>query len=321
MKHLCLFIIIIVSVSAQVSVTDTSFAKNRIGIDSSEISYFYENNEITLQPEKLDSISLMEKPDVFRRQFNYPVIITLGAVTATSLYFINDYYQNTWWRDKAEFKFMNDWKYALWIDKLGHFYGTYLQSFAFSSGFEASGFHTEESAWYGASCALALQLYIEVQDGYGPQWGFSPGDAVSDLLGSSYFVLKYYYPYLNNFQPRVSYYPSKEYLNRTNNDHNIMDDYEGQKLWLSIRIKNLLPESVAEYWPSFLMLSIGYAVKNHQPDGYKENEFYIAFDIDAEEIPLFGKGWQFVKNTLNYLHFPLPGLRISPGLKFVPISY
>jgi hypothetical protein len=140
-------------------------------------------------------------------------------------------------------------------------------------------------------------------------------------MGAIYGVSQYYYPYLKNFQPRVSYFPSKEYLEGEKEDGNISDDYEGQKLWLAFRMKNLLPKSLSEYWPAFLMLSVGYGVHNLDGSGNGESQFYLAFDIDAEEIPLYGPFWQFIKNTLNYIHFPLPGIQISPKIKLFTISY
>ena len=61
------------------------------------------------------------------------------------------------------------------------------------------------------------------------------------------------------------------------------------------------------------MISVGMGVNNYEDQTYKQNEFYIAFDFDAEEIPLNGSFWQFIKNTLNYFHFPMPGIRITPN--------
>ena len=178
-----------------------------------------------------------------------------------------------------------------------------------------------------------MQLYVEIQDGYAPtdkvtgepKWGFSPGDAISDFIGASYFVARYYYPYLNNFQLRVSYYPSEAMRNGEKPDNNISDDYDGQKMWLAFRMKNLLPNSMAEYWPSFLMLSAGYAVSgigDNATDAGLQQSYYIAFDIDAEEIPLHGEFWSFIKNTLNYFHFPMPGIKFSnDGVQFLLIAY
>ncbi len=284
---------------------------------------------------KSDSLSKIEAPlrlsflssnvkdsNPFEREINYPILGGIGIVTASAVLAINHYYETTWWREnRTSFKFVNDWKYALWIDKFGHMLGTELIAHGFSSALEAANVGERSAVWMGAAGALAMQLYVEYKDGFGPKWGFSPGDAVSDFLGAAYYVGKYYYPDLKNFQLRFSYFPSKKMLEGKMPDHNISDDYEGQKLWLSVRMNNLLPKKWASVWPDWLMLSFGYGVKNLDGRGGGEKDFFLAFDFDAEELPLHGPIWNFVKNTLNYIHFPMPGIRISHGITFLAFAY
>ncbi len=270
---------------------------------------FAENSIITI-----DSVRSLPIPVPPESGVNYYGISAIAAASGAGVYFIRDYFKNTWWKDQrtSEFKITWDNDYALGVDKFGHFFGTYLFSHGFSAAFDASDVEREKAVWYSASLALAFQLYVEIEDGFGPLWGFSPGDAICDLLGSAYWVAQYYYPFLNNFQPRVSYYPSEKFLNGDKNHSNISDDYEGQKLWLGLRMKNLLPKEIAEYWPSFLMLSVGVGAQGLDGIGGGERQFYIAFDLDPLEIPLYGSFWQFIKNTLDMIHFPMPGIRISP---------
>ncbi len=281
----------------------------------------------------------IEDKEKLSNEINYPVLggITLGY--AYAIYQINDYYKNTWWKADTNYTYdgsfhmVNDWSYALWLDKFGHMYGTTLISHFFSVGLNASNINDELSTWLSAAGGLGMQLYVEIQDGYAPtdkitgkpKWGFSPGDAVADVLGASYFVARYYYPYLNNFQFRASYYPSRAMLNGEKSDHNFSDDYDGQKMWLAFRMKKLLPEKLAKHWPSFLMLSAGYGVTGIGDNANKNGivpSYYVAFDIDAEEIPFNGKFWELIKTTLNYLHFPMPGIKFSQdGVQFLLIAY
>lgn len=259
--------------------------------------------------------------DVLETEINYPVLGGIAALSLGAGYLIHKYQLNAWWKDnRQDFHFVNDWEYAMWQDKIGHFYATYLLAHGFSAGLEAANMDLERSAVYGGLAALAFELYIEYEDGFGPNWGFSPGDAAFDVLGAGYSVAQYYIPFLKNFQVKISYYPSQEYRDGTH-EGNVSDDYEGQKYWLSLRMKQLLPESVAEFWPAFLNLAIGRQVKNLNGSGGGDESIYIALDLDAEEIPLYGKGWQFVKNTLNYLHLPMPGIRISPNTVFFGLCY
>ncbi|MBN2570795.1 MAG: DUF2279 domain-containing protein [Ignavibacteriales bacterium] len=264
----------------------------------------------------------IQKVDLMSDDINYWTLAGVGAISTGIWYGVHQYYANAWWQEQDnKFRVVNDWEYALSIDKLGHFYGANLIGHLFSAGFEAANLSLEASTIYGALASLAFQLYVEIQDGFGPQWGFSPGDALGDILGSVYLVGQYYIPYLKNFQPRFSYYPSDEFLNNEKPDMNLVNDYQGQKLWMGLRMKEILPEAISEYWPSFLMLSVGYGVKDLDSSGGGIREWYIGLDLDAEAIPLYGKFWQFVKNSLNYIHFPMPGIRISPDFTFLVFCF
>ncbi|MBU0474150.1 MAG: YfiM family protein [Bacteroidetes bacterium] len=305
---------------------------------SDTLNHFYPKNKFLTHLGEMQQIYQISKIDPLKKEINYPILSGVGLSYAFLIYEINDYYKNTWWKKNSDYTYdgtfhiVNDWNYALWLDKFGHAYGTALISHFFSAGFQAANVNPELATWLGVIGGFGMQLYVEIQDGYAPlnsdgepKWGFSPGDAVSDFLGASYFVAKYYYPYLNNFQLRVSYFPSEAFRNGMKPDNNISDDYDGQKMWLAFRMKNLLPNNLAEYWPSFLMLSAGYSVSGigEYATGNKLTpSYFIAFDLDASEIPLHGEFWEFIKNTLNYLHFPLPGIKISnDGISFLLFAY
>lgn len=268
------------------------------------------NNKI---PISLMSKVLRTQIDPLSTKIDYTNLAIISGITLATGITIHIYQANAWWQEQgSKFKVVNDWKYALWIDKMGHFFGTTLTSHALSAALEGANLDLERAAVYGALGALAFELFIEIEDGFGPQWGFSPGDASSDILGAAFSIGQYYYPFLKNIQPRVSYYPSEEFRAGQHKGNNIIDDYSGQKYWLAFRISKLLPDEISAYWPSFLMISTGMGIKNWNGFGGGSREFFIALDFDAEAIPLYGKFWQFVKNTLNYIHFPLPGIRISP---------
>jgi len=250
--------------------------------------------------------------DPLKTDIDYTLLAGVGGLTLGVGIGVQIYQANAWWQDQGStFKFENDWEYALWLDKLGHFYGTALIAHGLSAGFEASNVDLEMSAIYGAIGAFTFETFVEIQDGYGPNWGFSPGDLGADFLGALYTVGQYYYPTLKHIQPRASYYPSKEYRNGEH-EGNIIDDYAGQKYWLAFRMKELLPKTISEYWPSFLMLSVGMGLRDWDGSGGGKRDIFIALDFDAETLPLHGPIWQFVKNTLNFIHFPMPGIRISP---------
>ncbi|MCX6150218.1 MAG: DUF2279 domain-containing protein [Ignavibacteriales bacterium] len=256
----------------------------------------------------------------FKTEINYNILAGMGALFLGTGYYIDYYQRKAWWLGgRTKLHLQNDWSYALNIDKIGHFYATNLYAHAFSGGYEAANMQAEQSTWFSALSALLFELYIETEDGFHKDYGFSPGDAGGDVLGSAFYIAQYYYPFLKNFQPRFSYIPTEK-LKHTPNKI-FIDDYEGQKYWMSMRMKNILPEGIADYWPSFLNLSVGMGVKNLNGSGGGQREFYIAFDLDTEELPLYGSFWQFMKNSFNYIHFPMPGIRITPNSKFFVLCF
>jgi len=295
--------------------TQALYSQNTTPIDSIKITKI----PISLLP----NTQIKNKPRLnpLETKIDYNMLYGVSALVLATGIGVHIYQANAWWQNQSStFKIMNDWKYALWLDKMGHFYGTNLIAHGLSASLEAANVDLEHSAIYAAAGALAFELFVEIEDGFGPQWGFSPGDAGADLLGASYSLAQYYFPVLKHIQPRVSYFPSEKYLNGEHKG-NIIDDYAGQKYWLAFRMKELLPKKIAKYWPSFLMLSVGMGLRDWNGFGVGKQDVFIALDFDAETIPLHGKFWQFVKNTLNYLHFPMPGIRISPTSAAFVIVY
>lgn len=259
--------------------------------------------------------------DPLKTKVDYTSLAVVGGITLGVGVGVHIYQANAWWQNQSsKFKIVNDWEYALWLDKMGHFFGSALMAHGLSAGLEAANVDLEKSAIYGAIGAFAFETFIEIEDGFGPEWGFSPGDWGADFLGALYTVGQYYYPTLKHIQPRVSYFPSKKYRDGEHKG-NIIDDYAGQKYWLAFRMKELLPQNISEYWPSFLMLSVGMGLRDWDGYGGGKQDIFIALDLDAEQIPLYGPVWQFIKNTLNFIHFPMPGIRITPDAAAFVIVY
>jgi VanZ family protein len=268
-------------------------------------------------------ISKLNVPDFdpFKSDINYTTLAGVGALYLGSGIGVHLYQANAWWKDnRSRFHFQNDMEYAIFMDKIGHFYGTVLLAHAFSAGLEAGNIPLDQAALWGGVMAFAFQMYVEIEDGFGPDWGFSISDAIADLAGAGFAISQYYFPFMKNFQFKFSYYPSKKYREGLHRG-NIIDDYEGQKYWLSVRVKNILPQPISEYWPSFLNLAVGVQGRDLTADGGGYREYYFALDLDAEELPLYGKGWQFVKNTLNFFRIPFPGIRISPDAAFLVFCF
>lgn len=255
---------------------------------------------------------------------DYLLLGGLGAAYAGSILGIHLYQQNAWWSgDRGDFRIIEDWDYALSIDKVGHFYAPVILAHAFSVGLEAARVDYGTGIWISSAAALLFQLYVEFEDGFAKQWGFSTGDAIMDVTGAAYPLFQYYYPVLYNFQPRFSYLPDKLGKEGHNQGQKLIlvDDYEGQKFWLSVRVNNLLGKEFEKFWPDFLMLTVGYGVRELDGRGGGKSDIYIGFDFDYETIPLFGSFWQMWKNSFGFIKFPMPAVRITNGVAFFGLCF
>jgi len=279
--------------------------------------------KLSLNSDSLTSLKEVNSKLEFPKP-DYLLLGGLGAAYTGSILGIHLYQQNAWWSgDRGKFRVIDDWDYALSIDKVGHFYAPVILAHAFSVGLEAARVDYGTGIWISSAAALLFQLYVEFEDGFAKKWGFSPGDAIMDVAGAAYPVFQYYYPFLYNFQPRFSYLPT----NLGKEGHNagqkliVVDDYEGQKFWLSVRVNNLFGKEFEKFWPDFLMLTLGYGVRELDGRGGGKSDIYIGFDFDYETLPLFGPIWQMWKNTFSFIKFPMPAVRITNGIAFFGLAF
>ncbi|MEJ5305951.1 MAG: DUF2279 domain-containing protein [Ignavibacteria bacterium] len=287
-------------------------------IKSNDVYYIFKYKE--LQP--IQPVNYNLKTKIY---FDRLLLVT--ALTSASIAVVHHHQSKAWWQGtRTKFHFQNDWEYALWIDKLGHWWGATAIQHLFSSSLSWSNFSDETSMWLGSILALTYQLYVETYDGYAKDWGFSPGDAMFDFGGAFYPLLQYYIPPLKNVNLKLSYYPSKRLLKKDPNDELyrnkfVIDDYEGQSFYLSFKINNMLPENLEKYWPDFLCLAIGYQMRNWNGYAVADQNYFLTLDYDFEQIPLYGQFWQFLKNTFNLIHFPAPGINFSKKKIYLTITY
>ncbi|MEZ4723645.1 MAG: DUF2279 domain-containing protein [Candidatus Kapaibacterium sp.] len=268
-------------------------------------------------------------------KINVPYFIGITATTAAFMVSQHIYQSNTIWKDKAEFKIIEDGQYALYADKAGHIFGGYIMSYAYTEFLSSAGISWELSNILGASIGLTYQTYIEVLDGYGSNFGFSPSDFYADIFGASFFLAQHYVPFLQNFTPKFMYIPADAHGERKRRPHfAFIDDYSSHTMWMSVNVHNILGEEYNQYWPKWLQLSFGYAVRNlcdpNDPnfdctDSYAVNgivhgdrKFIIALDYNlAELIPEVGAPFDWFVQSLNYVKFPSPAIEFGEETKFM----
>ena len=269
-----------------------------------------------------------------------PIPVAIFATALTGVFWLQHEMQmNTIWKNQTAFKFQDDALEEIWIDKCGHFYGVYASSYFLREVFLASGFSWNAANNWGAAVGLLYSTYVEILDGFGEQWGFSPTDAAANVLGGLFFVAQNYYPSLQNITPKFHYIPSEWFGYKSRIPHEIfIDDYSSQAFFYSLNIHNMMPDSwsLKKYYPSWLELSIGYVVRNalvlYQTDrpeipcsecislqegAWGSPRLVLALDYNmAKLLPDGGNTWNWFKQSLNLLKFPSPALEIGKVTRF-----
>lgn len=265
-----------------------------------------------------------------------PTILTAAAVTGI-ITGIHVYQQDAWWKDRRTgFHFLTDWGYAAQADKFGHFFAGYFTSYIGYESLVASGFSSKTAAWLGPLLALGFQTYVEVEDGFSP-FGFDPTDQAANFLGPAFLSAQNYVPFLQNFKFKWSYFPSDRLQNGEVTGHNtiVIDNYNGQTIWFTAKMSNLLPKSFG--WPEWLRLAIGYGAYN--VDQWNVNEsggldllpagrrYYVSLDYNLVDIlPSLGSFGNWLVQTADFIHWPAPAIEFGPHLKpkfflFYPIEF
>lgn len=240
------------------------------------------------------------------------------------------YQANAWWNDqRTDFHVFDDPTYKDQFDKWGHAFGGYYSAHFFDEAFAWSGFSPLQSAALGATCAALWELYIEIEDGFARDWGFSHGDAIADLIGAGAYFATKQIPYLDNIKYKWFYWPSKQMLESRpdipGQTQTFIEDYAGQSFWISLNVDGVLPEVAKPYWPDWLNVAVGVADYSlgapvDPVRGFEDRKkaWMISLDYDfAKVIPEFDSPiLNFIRRGLDYWHFPAPAMRISPDPRF-----
>lgn len=294
-------------------------------IDSSE--FYYANTK---------RFSLTGKLPLKETDINYLNTGLFAGFFTTWFYLQHVGQMETIWDEIGDFHFYEDGKYAMYADKAGHWFGTYYTSYFLKEALILCGFSWDTSTLLGAFLGLSYSTYVEVLDGFGINWGFSPSDFYADLAGFLFFIGQHYWPFLENFTPKFTYIPANWHgdLKRQPSDM-FIDDYSSHTLWLSVNVDNLLPEKAADYWPDWLEISFGYAVRNLCCPGCKgincdpnisepvdplvwgNRKFVIALDYNLVKLLPDGPNFlNWLKQSANYLKFPAPAIEFGNETEF-----
>ena len=125
-------------------------------------------------------------PPAFHKGRFAAVVATEAALYAGTMAYLNF----IWYKDtkRVPFAFYADGKGYLQVDKFGHAYGAYLESYAGYRALRWSGASKKKALLYGGTLGFFLQSPIEIIDGFYEGWGFSWSDMAANAVGSSFVI-------------------------------------------------------------------------------------------------------------------------------------
>ena len=252
--------------------------------------------------------------------------MTLGGYAVGAAYLGVVWYAK---EDLTHFHFFDDSREWQQMDKAGHVFGGYHASRWMIDLYKWSGYPKKKAIWKGATVGFLAMSSIEVLDGFGKKWGASVYDVGANALGSGLAVLNQGLWNENRLQLKVSYRtssyardPAHEDLFGSNFGSRFLKDYNGQTLWLSVRLHSFLPEgSFKDNYPPWLNVAVGYGAEG-MIGGYGQEEWeiirqrefrqaYLSLDIDFTQIPTQSGLLRSVFSVLNMFRLPLPALEFD----------
>jgi hypothetical protein len=245
-----------------------------------------------------------------------------------------------WYKDheRVPFHWYNDSKGYLQMDKFGHAYSAYWESYAAYHAFRWAGVDKKKALIYGGPVGLIFQTPVEIFDGLYEGWGFSWSDMAANTFGSLLFTTQEAIFDEQIVLMKFSYSPSgypkyHEILGETPAESFFLD-YNGQTQWLSGNIRRI---TGIEKVPPWLNIAIGYSgngmIKefknptyyNGEPFPYLERyrQYIFSLDIDLSRIPVKKRWMSRLFSTINIIKVPFPAVEFNriDKLKFHALYY
>jgi hypothetical protein len=239
---------------------------------------------------------------------------------------------------RSSFHFFNDNAEWLQVDKAGHMYGAYIESYGSYEMWRWSGLSRKQRIWIGGLSGLAYQSIIEVLDGLSSEYGFSTGDYAANILGSGLFIAQELAWDDQRIKLKFSFH-KKDYgtadldaranvIYGRSETERFFKDYNAATDWVSVNIKSFFPKTNLPRWFS---VAFGYGAEGmfgarsniakdkngniifDRSDIKRYRQWFIAPDIDLTRIKTNKKAVKILFAFLNSFKFPTPSIEFSKG--------
>lgn len=253
------------------------------------------------------------------------LLIVSGTHTVAGIAIGTGLYQ-LWYKDynTGKFHFFNDNNEWLQMDKVGHGVSNFYASSILCSNYEWAGLSPKKSMFIGSAVNLTYFTAIEVMDGFSRGWGFSWGDVIANVSGTSLFILQKSFlpnePVALKFSFQKSPYAKlRPNLLGENLSQNILKDYNGQTYWMTVNPFKFKQQSDFK-WYKIFNVALGYGADGmiggtENPIMYmsykRYRQYYLSLDIDWTSIPVKSVFAKRVLKCINFIKFPLPTIELS----------
>lgn len=267
-----------------------------------------------------DSISLQ----IDRRKLSTAIITESLAYVG-----VMSYLQYVWYKDKERvpFQLYNDAKGYQQIDKFGHAFGAYWESYIGYYWLKSANVPKDKALLFGGTLGIILQTPIEIFDGIYEGWGFSWPDMIANTAGSTLFIgqellfdkqlVLYKFSFnRSNYAKQIDGFMGDTYL------ESLLYDYNGHSYWLSMnanRIKGL------KQLPDWLNIAVGYSANGMYgefenktaykgipiPETERYRQYLLSLDIDWTKIPTNAKWLKTIFKGLMFVKIPFPAFEVN----------
>jgi len=277
-----------------------------------------------------DPIQAQVKPVVSDTTHINKGILTRAILAESAFYIAGmSYLQFIWYKDhkRVPFEFYKDGKGYLQIDKFGHAFGSYMESYIGYQWLRHAGVKKNPALICGGTLGIILQAPIEIFDGLYEGWGFSWGDILANTAGSVFLIGQELLFNEQLIKYKLSYWKSP-YLEQANGylGKNALGgffyDYNGHSSWLSVPLKKIIP---AGRIPDWLCVSAGYGAngmfgefKNISyyhgtriPETERYRQFLFSLDVDWTKIKTNSRFLKKVLNAMVFIKLPFPAIEFN----------
>ncbi|MFN3402653.1 MAG: DUF2279 domain-containing protein [Cytophagaceae bacterium] len=254
-----------------------------------------------------------------------------GVLAAQSAFYVAgvSYLQFVWYKDheRVPFHYYNDNQGWLQMDKAGHAYSAYFQSYISYKSFRWTGLSETKSVLFGGLTSVLIQTPIEIFDGLYEDYGFSKGDIIANTAGSLLFMGQQLAFHEQIVRMKFSYSPSPyaqhlPVVLGENHVERFFADYNGHTYWLSFNLQKI---SGIQKLPPWINLACGYS-GNGMMEEFENPKFYrgkpfpeferyrqylFSLDVDFTRINTRRKGLKMLFEALNLIKIPFPAVEYN----------